>query len=700
MIKTKNLNKYFNKGKRNEIHVIDNTTIELPDTGLITILGESGSGKTTLLNVLGGLDRFSGELEINDLKLNNYNMTKFDEYRAKNIGYIFQNYYLLPEISIYDNLKKQLEILDIIDPEEVKKRIDYALKVVKLYKYKKKKPTELSGGQQQRASIARALVKETKILICDEPTGNLDSQNSLDIMNILRKISEKSLVLLVTHDKKLASFYSDKILNIVDGKIVDIRDNIKQAAFIDDDSNNVYLGDMNKKEDGNEFKTTIYSNEEIPNINIELVNINGTYYLKSNVKIKLQEDTNLVFINDKHREKTLDEIQDDVTFDLSFHNDVYETNSFKKFFRAFGEAFRNFFKAKAKAKFFRVIFVIIGIFIAGLNVFFCTYNDYKKQASDAKFQYRSDLYTVKEVYRDYYWENMITKYMDYSVSFRNYSTYMTQNDNSITHKEVLVDERIISAPNLEKVFEANTKIKYGAIPTNTKDYVLDMTMAKQIAKIYKCSVKELVGRDIFLAWGAGTISGVLDSGNGYIYQKTSEGLAEDCFIFTEEELKSLGEDSQYFIDYNSDYYSKNSIDTSDIEKTARVVLIITIVLFGIIVVYIFFTMRTKIIGEIKEIGILRSIGMKRTTLLRNNMLEVIVITLFTTLLGFIIGCILVVLLMNELKAILPFSINIFTSYSTYLCVLMMFVVNIIFGMIPMLSLLRKTPNEINTKYDI
>ena len=111
-------------------------------------------------------------------------------------------------------------------------------------------------------------------------------------------------------------------------------------------------------------------------------------------------------------------------------------------------------------------------------------------------------------------------------------------------------------------------------------------------------------------------------------------------------------------------------------------------------------MRTKIIGEIKEIGILRSIGMKRKTLLRNNMLEVIVITLFTTLLGFVIGCILVVLLMNELKAILPFSINIFTSYSTYLCVLMMFVINIIFGMIPMLSLLRKTPNEINTKYDI
>ena len=263
MIKTNNLNKYFNKGKSNEIHVINNTSIELPDTGLITILGDSGSGKTTLLNVLGGLDRYTGSLEIDGVKLNNYNMSKFDEYRAKNIGYIFQNYYLLPELSIYDNLKKQLEILDIIDPDEVKARIDYALKVVKLYKYKKKKPTELSGGQQQRASIARALVKETKILICDEPTGNLDSQNSLDVMNILKKISEKSLVLLVTHDKKLANFYSDKILNIVDGKIVSIEDNVKTKAYIDDNSNNVYLGDMESKEEGQSFHVKVYSNEVI-----------------------------------------------------------------------------------------------------------------------------------------------------------------------------------------------------------------------------------------------------------------------------------------------------------------------------------------------------------------------------------------------------------------------------------------------------
>ena len=167
MIKTTNLNKYFNKGKRNEIHVVNDANIELPNKGFITILGESGSGKTTLLNVIGGLDRFKGTIQYDDKVINDYNMTKMDEYRGSNIGYIFQNYNLISNISVYDNLKLQLELIDITDKDEVKKRIEYALSVVGLYKYRKKKPNELSGGQQQRVSIARALVKKYKILICD-----------------------------------------------------------------------------------------------------------------------------------------------------------------------------------------------------------------------------------------------------------------------------------------------------------------------------------------------------------------------------------------------------------------------------------------------------------------------------------------------------------------------------------------------------
>ena len=690
MIKTNNLNKYFNKGKSNEIHVINNTSIELPDTGLITILGDSGSGKTTLLNVLGGLDRYTGSLEIDGVKLNNYNMSKFDEYRAKNIGYIFQNYYLLPELSIYDNLKKQLEILDIIDPTEVKARIDYALKVVKLYKYKKKKPTELSGGQQQRASIARALVKETKILICDEPTGNLDSQNSLDVMNILKKISEKSLVLLVTHDKKLANFYSDKILNIVDGKIVSIEDNVKTKAYIDDNSNNVYLGDMESKEEGQSFNVKVYSNEEIPNINLELVQVNGTYYLKSNVKIKLQDETNLVFINDKHREKTVEEIQDDTTFDLSFHKDIYETNGFKKFFSALGQAFVNFFNAKGKTKFFRVIFIIIGLFLAGVNIFFTINRAQVRNIKENFFDYRSDLYVIDS-------SLLMEKYKDNRVNFDYREKSFTINYNSIEKQLMTFNFNILSGKPLEELYENKSELKYGVLPTNDKEIVIDYEIAKKLSSKTKYKISELVGKK----FDEYTVTGILNTGSGYSYTVSTEYFTIDyhTYLFSEEDATNL-EPQIVTFNYKTKSSSEAISTLNQMETTARVILIVTIVLFAVVVVYVLLTMRTKLIHEIKEIGILRSIGMKRRTLIRNNILEAFVLTLFTTLIGFVIGTIIGEWLLSKLNPILKLNVNLFTSYNTYLFVLIMFGLNIFFGILPMLTLLRKTPNEINTKYDI
>lgn len=690
MIKTNNLNKYFNKGKSNEIHVINNTSIELPDTGLITILGDSGSGKTTLLNVLGGLDRYTGSLEIDGVKLNNYNMSKFDEYRAKNIGYIFQNYYLLPELSIYDNLKKQLEILDIIDPTEVKARIDYALKVVKLYKYKKKKPTELSGGQQQRASIARALVKETKILICDEPTGNLDSQNSLDVMNILKKISEKSLVLLVTHDKKLANFYSDKILNIVDGKIVSIEDNVKTKAYIDDNSNNVYLGDMESKEEGQSFNVKVYSNEEIPNINLELVHVNGTYYLKSNVKIKLQDETNLVFINDKHREKTVEEIQDDTTFDLSFHKDIYETNGFKKFFSALGQAFVNFFNAKGKTKFFRVIFIIIGLFLAGVNIFFTINRAQVRNIKENFFDYRSDLYVID----DYL---LMEKYKDNRVNFDYREKTFTINYNSIEKQLMAFNFNILSGKPLEELYENKSELKYGVLPTNDEEIVIDYAIAKKLSSKTKYKISELVGKK----FDEYTVTGILNTGSGYSYTVSTEYFTIDyhTYLISKEDATNL-ESPIVTFNYKIKSSSEASLTLNQMKTTARVILIVTIVLFAVVVVYVLLTMRTKLIHEIKEIGILRSIGMKRRTLIRNNILEAFVLTLFTTLIGFVIGTIIGEWLLSKLNPILNFNVNLFTSYNTYLFVLIMFGLNIFFGILPMLTLLRKTPNEINTKYDI
>ena len=212
MIKVSNLNKYYNKKKNNEIHVINNVNLTLPDTGLITFLGKSGSGKTTLLNVIGGLDKASGSIEYDDVLIKRYSMTKVDKLRREKISYIFQNYNLLLNKTVYENLSLALYAINITDKDEVIKRSDYALKAVGMYKYRKKLAGALSGGQMQRVAIARCLIKESSVIIADEPTGNLDSNNSLEIMNILKKISKKSLVLLVTHDKALAEYLRLKMV--------------------------------------------------------------------------------------------------------------------------------------------------------------------------------------------------------------------------------------------------------------------------------------------------------------------------------------------------------------------------------------------------------------------------------------------------------------------------------------------------------
>ncbi len=378
MIKIKNVSKYFNKGKSNEIHVINDTTLDLPDKGLVTLLGESGSGKTTLLNVIGGLDKFdSGEIDYGDAKFNKYKSSSIDNYRSNNIGCIFQHYNLLLDRTVYDNLSLQLDIIGISSNEEQQKRIKYALEAVGLYKFRKKLAGQLSGGQMQRVSIARALVKKTKILIADEPTGNLDSKNSVEIMNILKNISKIALVILVTHDKVLAEYYSDQIVEIKDGKVINIRtyteknyENIKNRLDY-----KVYLGDMQKLEDGDKIKTVVYSNEENPDINLTLVEINGTYYIKSNVLIKNIEDANVEIVDSKSEELETNQIEDNFNFDYSFYNDEKKSNWFKRVRHEIAEAYVSNKKTSKRSKLLKIALFVIGC-IFSIAVFnFYSYNN-------------------------------------------------------------------------------------------------------------------------------------------------------------------------------------------------------------------------------------------------------------------------------------------------------------------------------------
>ncbi|MDD4388484.1 MAG: ABC transporter ATP-binding protein, partial [Bacilli bacterium] len=169
MIKVRNLHKYFNKSKSNEIHAVNNVNFDFPAVGLVCLLGPSGCGKTTLLNIIGGLDKpTQGEIEIKGKTIPAYKAERWDTIRNRHFGYIFQNYYLLPDLTVYQNLEFVLKIINV-SPEEIDKRIEYALTAVGMYKYRKRKPHQLSGGQQQRVAIARALVKSPNVVVADEP---------------------------------------------------------------------------------------------------------------------------------------------------------------------------------------------------------------------------------------------------------------------------------------------------------------------------------------------------------------------------------------------------------------------------------------------------------------------------------------------------------------------------------------------------
>lgn len=318
MIKLVKVNKYFNRFKKNENHVINNTSFELSNSGLVSLLGESGSGKTTLLNAIGGLDNInSGSIYIDGKKLSRFSYFK-DKIRTLKIGYIFQNYNLIDNMSVFDNIALSLRMIGIKDKEEIKKRVNYVLEKIDMYRYRKRPASALSGGQRQRVGIARAIVKNPDVIIADEPTGNLDSKNTIEVMNIIKTISQEKLVILVTHEKPLAMFYSDKIIELVDGKVEAIYDNNHNDELDYRIDNKIYLKDIKKCEkiSGDMFNGKIY-NESLDNINFTIVVKNGNIYIESDKKVEVVDsNSNIEIVNEHYKKITKDDYIKN-KFDLS-----------------------------------------------------------------------------------------------------------------------------------------------------------------------------------------------------------------------------------------------------------------------------------------------------------------------------------------------------------------------------------------------
>ena len=286
MIRLNSLNKFYNKGRLNEVHAVNNIDMALPEKGMIAFFGKSGCGKTTLLNMIGGLDEASSGSVTFDHKRMSPNA---DEARNLNVGYIFQNYNLSDRMSVYDNVALSLRLCGVTDEDEIEKRVMAALESVDMAKYRKRIPTALSGGQQQRVAIARAIVKNPTLILADEPTGNLDEQNTVMVMDLLKAISRERLVLIVTHEAHLVDSYCDKVIGIADGRIVEERDNEITEGYHAQKTNEVYLGDMEREElsDG-EFCFEYYGSKENKPTKIRIIESGGTLYISADEGAKLR----------------------------------------------------------------------------------------------------------------------------------------------------------------------------------------------------------------------------------------------------------------------------------------------------------------------------------------------------------------------------------------------------------------------------
>ncbi len=327
MLKTTKLNKYYHRFGRKPLHVINNTSIEIPQTGIIAVIGASGAGKTTLINTISGLDSFkSGSIEFENVKMNHYSNRIADKLRMKNYGFIFQNYYLLEKQTVYENVKISLDAFDISESEK-KKRINYVLNQLGIAKYTNKSVSNLSGGEQQRVSIARALVKAPRVIFADEPTGSLDEITTFNVLNILKQVSKTCAVFIVTHERDIISYYADYIIELDNGVVVKEfvpteKDNKTLAV-----DQNIYLKELDNVAsfDKENFDIKVYSDgSSIDKNEVKIAVKNGKVYLEASNDIKILSEKSENHLIDGERKQIKDYVKED--FDYKLDHIPYSNN--------------------------------------------------------------------------------------------------------------------------------------------------------------------------------------------------------------------------------------------------------------------------------------------------------------------------------------------------------------------------------------
>ena len=485
MVRLEHVNKFFNRRKKNEIHVINDTTLQMESKGLVALLGPSGCGKTTLLNVIGGLDKVgSGNVYINGQKLTGRRAGKVDQIRNLNVGYIFQNYNLVDSMTVFDNVAIALKMVGVKDKKEIEEKVNYVLEKVGMYRYRNRYADMLSGGERQRVGIARAIVKNPAIVIADEPTGNLDSKNTLEVMNIIKAISEDKLVILVTHEEQLAEFYASRIIRILDGKVVsdeinDHEDNLDYRI-----ENKIYLKDI---PDHKRLKTDLYNldfyNESGGTLDLDIVIRNGNIYIRTNNendRLEIVDENSSIELVDDHYRKLSREDSMENSFDPQrlAVSGVRKYHSILNPWTMIKRGFKTVFNYNILKKILLLGFLISAIFITySISNIFGVLNITDDEFVQEDKSYLTiigkkidvDTYLKYEADPDY--DYVMPGDSDISISMP-YEDYLQTSTSSASLSGSLSDYKKLSVSDLA----------YGELPKNAGEIVVDRMVLKSVIR--------------------------------------------------------------------------------------------------------------------------------------------------------------------------------------------------------------------------
>ena len=801
MITLNNVDKYFNKHKKNEVHVINNISLNL-DKGLIAILGPSGCGKTTLLNVIGGLDKIrKGSIYINNQKISSRNTYQVDKIRNLNVGYIFQDYKLIENLSVYDNLALVLKMVGIKDKNEIKKRVEYILDKVGMLRYKRRPAGMLSGGEKQRVGVARALIKNPDIILADEPTGNLDSKNSLEIMKIIKAISNEKLVILVTHEQDLAKFYASRIIELQDGKIIKDYENDANDELDYKIENSFYLKDFkyNNSLKENNINIDVYS-ETKDKLKLDIVIRNGNIYIKSvnNEKIEVVDNNSSIeFINDNYKKIDKSEVKD-LKFDfnnISNENRKLRYSSVLNIFTLIIKGFKNLFDYTILKK-----ILLFGFFVSGLFIM------YSVASLLATFDIRDEDFTTMNKKYLVLKQNKI-KVDDYLSFEKNDNiNYILPGDSTVSFEFKLNDYlqtrgqsyNLTGSLSSLKMINSNDLIK-GNMPNDKYEIVVDKLALTNMLKNKEFQMSGILNYEAFLNREVYNeayehpfvIVGITDLKTPSIY------VLEDLFInllynssefekqvydyelykdqdkiklekgnwpindyevlvniqnkdfmplkktidikVNDKKLKVVGYYSSsydleyYFVNSNtvkynlilnskditiyskdnnttlkefrdkkynilSSYdYSKENYKKSIKEENISII-IVSSIMIGISLIEMYLMSRSSFLSRIKEIGIYRAIGVKKSDIYKMFYGEILAINVIATLPGILFMAYALKVLGSSAE--LLERMYMVTPLTILVAIILIFIFNSLVGLIPVFNVLRKTPAQILSRYDL